>query len=126
MIFKKRPVKILMQLIWEEPNTPSLNEWYQGKHWSKRKKLKDEWYVRFLSLLRCHKKQIFNSYFLVLQYNSRLDPSNVITVIKMLEDTMKKDGWIIDDSAKYCRGLTIMPDCKMKKHTYKITITGNV
>lgn len=109
-------------LEWEDRNVPSLNEWYSGTHWSKRKKLKDKWFIQFMALLRKNKKQLFSEYDLTIYYHSNLDPSNTITVIKFLEDTMKKDRWIHDDSPKYCKGLHIIPDLGMKKFTYKAVI----
>lgn len=101
----------------------SLNEWYSSKHWSFRKRQKDHWFMIFSALLEVFPKKTFGSYSIKLEYNSRLDPSNTITMIKLLEDTMKKQGWIIDDSPKYCESLTIKFNKELPKKTYQATIT---
>lgn len=102
----------------------SLNEWYSSKHWSYRKRQKDQWYVLFKSLLDEHPKKVLPKYSITLEYNSRLDPSNTITMIKLLEDTMKKECWIEDDSPKYCEFLTIKYNPELQPKFYKATITN--
>ena len=57
-----------------------------------------------------------------LYYNSRLDPSNTITMVKLLEDTMKKEGWIIDDSPKYCTEIRLKFDSELPKKSYRAVI----
>ena len=124
--FEKQLKPHSLALFWEEKNTPSLNQWYEGKHWAYRKKTKDQWSFRFMSLLSCHHKKCFQTYKLTVQYNSRIDPSNIITVVKMLEDVMKKQKWIIDDSPKYCKQINIVFNSKLNKNCYKAVISGYV
>lgn len=100
----------------------SLNEWYSSKHWTYRKRQKDLWFVKFKELLDDYDKITMKSYSILLEFNSRLDPSNTITMIKLLEDTMKKESWIIDDSHKYCKYLKIKYNGDLAKKNYRATI----
>lgn len=109
-----------MVLEWE--GHISLNEWYSSKHWTYRKKQKDQWYMTFKSLLDQYEKKIIRKYAIILEYNSRLDPSNTITMIKLLEDTMKKEGWIEDDSHKYCSYLKIVYNPLIQPKWYRATV----
>lgn len=56
-----------------------------------------------------------------IEYNSRLDLDNVITLPKMLIDTMK-GVYIKDDTKKYYRGLSIEPNEQLSGSTYIIKI----
>ena len=98
----------------------SLNDWYSSKHWTYRQKQKNMWRDFFSKLLLQHKKPSINTYSITLEYNSRLDPSNTITMIKLFEDTLIKMNWIKDDSKKYCDSLTINPNIQLKSGEYKI------
>ena len=59
-----------------------------------------------------------------MYYNSKLDPSNTLPQIKLLEDSMKKRKIIVDDIKQYCRGISIEPDESLDKNEYKILIFG--
>ena len=82
----------------------SLNQWYSGKHWTKRKKLKDIYKI----LVRSQTNQSFSdkneykvSYHFVFK-NRPLDASNCVAMVKMVEDILfKNDGY------KVVRGLYI-------------------
>ena len=100
----------------------SLNQWYASKHWSYRKKQKDHWHELFKTKLNEYDKTLFKKYKFKLYYNSRLDPSNTITMVKLLEDTMKKEGWIIDDSSKYCAEIRLKFDPELPKKSYRAVI----
>ena len=115
-----------ISLIWEEEKTPSLNEWYKAQLWPNRKKLKDKWDTRFLSLLSCHEKVCFKEHALLLEYNSKIDLSNIAAVVKMIKDIMKKRQWIIDDSPKYFKSLNVFNNKKLEKNVYKATVAGYV
>lgn len=95
----------------------SLNKWYASRHWHFRNKEKEFWSTLFLKLLPKRLKQI-DKYKLHLRYNSRLDPTNTIPMMKIAEDTMKKNHYIVDDTKKYCKGVTIEPDETMGKKHY--------
>lgn len=99
----------------------SLNEWYSSKHWSHRNKAKEDWHEFFFRLFP---KPIPNiiAYDITLKYNSNLDPSNTITMIKLCEDAMQEFGMIVNDTKKECKGIHLIPDELMKKNNYKILI----
>ena len=99
----------------------SLNKWYANRHWSFRKKEKDFWASLFLKLLPKRTKTI-DKYIITLKFNSRLDASNTVPMIKILEDTMKKNNYIIDDSKKFCKGIEIYTDESMGKKNYSLTV----
>jgi hypothetical protein len=99
----------------------SLNKWYASRHWHFRNKEKEFWTAIFMKLLPKRLKQV-DKYKLHLRYNSRLDPTNTITMLKLAEDTMKKNHYIIDDTKKYCKGVSIEPDETMGKKHYILTL----
>ena len=99
----------------------SLNEWYSSKHWSHRNKAKKDWREFFFQLLPNPIPNII-AYDITLKYNSNLDPSNTITIIKLFEDTMQEFGMIVNDTKKECKGIHLIPDELMKKNNYKILI----
>ena len=59
---------------------------------------------------------------ITMYFNSRLDASNTVPMIKILEDTMKKAHYIVDDSKKFCKGIQIYPDESLGKKHYKLTV----
>jgi hypothetical protein len=106
--------------VWAEKHV-SLNDWYSSEHWSKRNKTKTFWHKFFKDSLP-KEKPYFHKYTIELLFNSRLDPSNTITMIKLCEDSLQKEGIIDDDSSKHCRGIYISPCDDMKKFSYKIIV----
>ena len=109
-----------IELEWEGVDL-SLNKWYANRHWSFRNKEKEFWANLFLKLLPKRTKKI-DKYIITLYFNSRLDASNTVPMIKILEDTMKKAHYIIDDSKKFCKGIQIYPDDNLGKKHYKLTV----
>ena len=101
----------------------SLNDWYAAKHWTYRQKQKNLWRATFTDLLSQYKKPAIEKYSIELEYNSRLDPSNTITMIKLFEDTLIKLGWIKDDSKKYCKYLKIYPNNQFSSKEYKLHLS---
>lgn len=99
----------------------SLNTWYSGTHWTKKNKEIQVWHAFFKSYLTLPYPK-FNKYRIELSYNSRLDPSNVVPMIKLCEDTLQGLGIIQNDTKEFCRGIFIVPDEAMKKFSYKITV----
>lgn len=99
----------------------SLNKWYANRHFSYRIKEKEFWSSLFLKLLPKRTKKI-DKYMITLLFNSRLDASNTIPMLKIAEDTMKKNHYIVDDSKKYCKGIRIYPDETMGKKDYKLIV----
>ena len=104
-------------------NPISLNSWYSSKHWTVRNKQKDEWFKVFKEVIESNPPgRCLEKYCILLTVNSRHDPSNTITVIKIFEDTLKKLGYIIDDSPKYCKSITIQPDETLPKKSFKLVL----
>ena len=99
----------------------SLNQWYSSKHWTHRNKIANEWHDFYKKFL-CSPYPIYNEYRVIMEYNSRLDPSNTIPMIKLLEDALQELNIIKDDTMEYCKGITITPNELMKKKSYKISI----
>lgn len=82
----------------------SLNKWYAGTHWTKRKKLKDEYkYIvssQFKDVLSKDKQYLVSYYF---TFRVRpLDASNCVAMVKMIEDIIFED-----DSYKIVKGLAM-------------------
>lgn len=100
----------------------SLNKWYANRHWSFRNKEKEFWHNFFLKMLP-KKIKVIDKYIISLYFNSRLDASNTIPMIKIFEDTMKDESFIIDDSKKYCKGIRIFVDESMGKKSYKLKVS---
>jgi hypothetical protein len=101
----------------------SLNDWYSGgNHWTVRDTMKRRWHQIFKEVLEPLDMPKLIEYELELVYNSRLDPTNTITMVKLFEDTMKDLGLIIDDSKKYCKKITLLPNLEMKNKHYIINI----
>jgi hypothetical protein len=74
-----------IQIEWEGVDL-SLNKWYANRHWSFRNKEKEFWANLFLKLLPKRTKKI-DKYIITMYFNSRLDASNTVPMIKILEDT---------------------------------------
>ena len=82
----------------------SLNEWYAGKHWTKRKAIKDKYYwiikSQFKDVLSKDKKyQVNYTFYFKLK---PLDASNCIAMVKMIEDILFED-----DNYKVVEKITI-------------------
>ncbi len=82
----------------------SLNQWYSGGHWTKRKKLKDTYKI----LVKSQFKQVFSKdkqYEVTynFEFDKRpLDASNCVAMVKMIEDIIFED-----DSYKIVKGIVI-------------------
>jgi len=100
----------------------SLNKWYSSEHWTKRNDAKQDWH-NFFKQFVSKPYPFFPTYTITLHCNSRLDPSNCITMIKLCEDAMQEMGIIKNDSAEFCKGVHIIPNESMKRKSYQITIT---
>lgn len=99
----------------------SLNKFFAGKHWTIRNKIKDQFHVLFAQLLS-KKYNMIDKYSVTLEYNSRLDPTNTIILIKIAEDYLRHINILTDDTKKYCKKVTIIPDESMGKKNYKLTV----
>jgi hypothetical protein len=87
-----------MQIILRDLPKISLNKWYASEHWSKRKRLKDNYKLivksQFKDVFKKDKQyEVEYSFF----FKSRpLDASNCIAMVKMIEDIIfEDDKWDI-------------------------------
>ena len=104
------------------PKPPSLNMIYAGKHWTYRKKKKDEYKIICQEALSNYDKFTIDSFKMDIKYNSRLDIDNGILVSKFLADTLVSEGIVPDDNKKYYTQVTITYDSELPKDTYKVTL----
>lgn len=93
-----------VEIVFKNLPKVSLNEWYAGKHWSVRKKLKDDYFW----LVKSQFKKVFPknkcykvSYDFKFQKNA-LDASNCIAMIKLIEDIIFES-----DSPKVIKKISI-------------------
>jgi hypothetical protein len=98
----------------------SLNKFFAGKHWTIRNKIKDQFHLLFGRLLT-KKYKMVDKYEVVLEYNSRLDPTNTIILIKIGEDFLRHINVLTDDTKKFCKKVTIVPVSTMGAKHYKMT-----
>lgn len=79
----------------------SLNKWYSGIHWTKRKKIKDN----YINVVKSQFSKVFSkdnkynvSYY--FEFKSRpLDASNCVAMVKMIEDILfENDGYKVVES----------------------------
>lgn len=97
---------------------PSLNAYYSGGHWTKRKKAKDA--------NLAHLKEVFKEYDFFtakqfeihLTYNGRYDCDNAIIAVKFLSDALVAIGIVPDDSKKYFRRMSITVNAEIPHDTY--------
>lgn len=110
-------------LEWKD-NHVSLNEWYSGKHWIFRQKLKEKWLKFSEELFEPYDKVDFDTYSMKVSHHTRLDCDNVTSVIKFINDFMKKNGWCKDDSSKHFKKFSIEFDDSLPKNGIKVVISG--
>jgi hypothetical protein len=97
---------------------PSLNAYYSGGHWTKRKKAKDIYLADVTSFF--DKYDAFNAkkFEIHLTYNGRYDCDNAIIAIKFLADSITALGIAKDDSKKYFQKMSIKVDTNLPSDTY--------
>jgi type I restriction-modification system DNA methylase subunit len=72
----------------------SLNKWYSGTHWSKRKKIKDDYLLVLKKYFPKKLKGIFTVEYKFTFKKYPLDASNCSAMIKLIEDCIfEKDGY---------------------------------
>ena len=97
------------------------NTLYSTPHWTTRNKKVKEWHNFFKSMILKGQPKI-GKYRAILEYNSRLDPTNVTLMLKLCEDALQEAGIITNDTKEVCRELRVIPNEAMKKKSYKIVI----
>ena len=111
-----------VELLLKLPKTISLNSLYAGKHWTFRKKKKDEYKKIVEKELENYDHYRAESMSICIRYNTRQDLDNVILVSKFTADTLVANEWIPDDTPKYYRKLTIVFDPEVEKNYCEVEI----
>ena len=104
------------------PKTISLNSLYAGKHWTFRKKTKDEYKKIVEAELARYDHHFAESMSIHIRYNTRADVDNLVLVSKFTADTLVANGWITDDSPKYYHRLTITFDKSVEKNYCEVEV----
>ena len=104
------------------PKTISLNSLYAGKHWTFRKKTKDEYKKIVEAELARYDHHFAESMSIHIRYNTRADVDNLVLVSKFTADTLVANGWIADDSPKYYHRLTITFDESVEKNYCEVEV----
>lgn len=102
---------------------PSLNSFYAGSHWTKRKKAKDAALETIKSQLGFNQGAPYNSFRVRAYVRYRYDLDNSIIAVKFTSDALKTLGWIKDDSPKYFRHLVLVWKEEIPKDEAEIQIT---
>ena len=102
---------------------PSLNSFYAGSHWTKRKKAKDAALEAIKGQLGHNKGAAYNSFRVTAYVRYRYDLDNSIIAVKFTSDALKTLGWIKDDSPKYFRHLLLVWKESLSANTAEIIIT---
>ncbi len=93
-----------MKIILTDLPKLSLNKWYSGVHWTKRKKIKDQYKL----IIKSQFKEVLskdNSYSVTYLFNFKtrpLDASNCVAMVKLIEDVIFED-----DNYKIVNSITI-------------------
>lgn len=107
-----------MEIIFYDLPKISLNKWYAGLHWTKRKKMKDEYKLlilsRFKTLLPSDRSYHTEYNFIFKQ--RALDASNCVAMVKMIEDIIFED-----DSYKIIKSIKITSE-KGDRDSVKILV----
>lgn len=104
------------------PKTISLNSLYAGKHWTFRKKIKDEYKGIVEKELARYDHYWAENFTISIRYNARADVDNFVLVSKFVADTLVSNGWVTDDSPKYYHKLCITHDKSIEKNYCEVTI----
>ena len=102
---------------------PSLNSFYAGSHWTKRKKAKDAALQEIKEQLGYSTLPPYRSFRIVAYVRYRYDLDNSIIAIKFTSDALKTLGWVIDDSPKYFRRCLLVWKEQIPTNQAKIIIT---
>lgn len=93
-----------MEIILKGLEKISLNKWYAGMHWTKRKKIKDNYTLLVKSQFNktLPKTNTYNTEYHFTFKSRALDASNCVAMVKMIEDIIFED-----DSYKIIKSILI-------------------
>ena len=100
----------------------SLNKWYAGMHWTKRKKIKDNYTQIVRSQFRevLPKDKSYSVEYCFTFKNRPLDASNCVAMVKMIEDIIFED-----DSYKVVHSILIT-SCKGERDSLEINVSNGL
>lgn len=110
------------EIILNLPKPPSLNQYYAGKHWTIRKKQKDEYSQHCKEEIEKYDAFTCDSYEIHITYHSRHDVDNVILISKFLSDTLVAMDIVEDDGNKYYKRLDIRINKDLPKDTFIVKV----
>ena len=111
-----------LRLLLKLPKTISLNSLYAGKHWTYRKRIKDEYKKIVEEELAGYDHHSAEGMSIVIRYNTRADVDNLVLVSKFTADTLVANGWIADDNPKHYNKLTIVYDPEVEKNYCEVEV----
>lgn len=91
-----------MKIILKDLPKVSLNKWYEGFHWSKRKQIKDIYKLLLSKIKPLSKEKSYKCEYIFKFKNKPLDASNCVAMLKMIEDILFEN-----DSYKIITEITI-------------------
>ena len=96
-----------MEIILKDLPKISLNKWYAGMHWTKRKKIKDNYTLIVKSQFNktLSKTNTYNTEYHFTFKSRALDASNCVAMVKMIEDIIFEN-----DSYKVVKSILITSD----------------
>lgn len=115
---KRKNKQILITL----GKVPSLNSFYAGSHWTKRKKAKDAALEEIKKQLGFNQNASYNSFRITAYVRYRYDLDNSIIAVKFCSDALKALGWIKDDSPKHFRHLLLVWQESIPTNTAQMAI----
>ena len=129
LLIKFKIVGKVVTITYQGPGV-SLNKFYSQGHWGTRSAIKKKYRKIFDTLFAQEEKLIWmDEYALVIMYNSRHDLDNVVGMEKVFVDALKQEtnkdgvvtryGYVKDDSRKYYKAMTILPDPTLPTNTFQ-------
>ena len=97
---------------------PSLNAYYAGGHWTKRKKAKDENLAHITRQFEQYDEFTCDRFEIDLAYNSRYDCDNSIVAVKFLSDAIVSLGICPDDNKKHFQKCSIKVNTELPSNTF--------
>ena len=100
----------------------SSNKVYSTPHWTARSKMQKIWHSKFRrACTEAYPKGIGSAkatlFSVDLQCRNRLDIDNNSIMFKMFVDTLRELGWVVEDSTKHFKSMSIKYVDSMKPNT---------
>lgn len=109
-----------IQIFFED--VPSLNKFYESKHWTYRAKQKDLYANIVLAQLSTQEKPYWSQIQATLLVNHRMDLDNTIMAVKFALDAFRRWGGVADDSPKYLKRITLEVNTELPKNSAMLLI----